>query len=310
MSSAAKYKPIPAAVGVSVLPDESKSKAGAACRALCKLLMLLALSTTILAVALLGVVYHGGRHFLEKIGEIVVPQITSDHPIDLPPPVHLSEAEQRDVQRRLEEFWNLVHDDGHYRHSGALLKDLVLTEREINGLICSPDQHTHHHHEHHRNQDKDDMCGKVYVTISEHEISADFSFPIENRFSGLETWPGRYFVGKKSLHIVPRISPDEDGVAPYVLRGSFLSNTDNDSSFSPFPLWNGTAMVKLTGDDTALDVQVESMEVFGWAATDAFVYRFFEGVNWAEGMCPHAKNSLKYIKGIAVGDGKVVVRLE
>jgi hypothetical protein len=121
-----------------------------------KFFLLLTVAVIILGVVLAAAVYTAGRHFLHKAGEAVVPRITVDHPLDLPT-IHLPKAELEALLDRMDDFYNAFRD-------GVLKEDLVLTKREINGLICS----------------NDDMCGDIYATILKDVISADFSLPAED----------------------------------------------------------------------------------------------------------------------------------
>eukprot|EP00978_Attheya_sp_CCMP212_P026840 scaffold88971_cov44-Attheya_sp.AAC.2 len=161
--------------------------------------------------------------------------------------------------------------------SSNRLKELVLTERELNGLICS---------------EKEEMCGHVYATISENMVSADFSFPAGDNMPGGE---GRFFVGTKSL-----IIQDE---AYYNFQSKIT--TGDIASWGEFPLANMTVRMDLNDDD--LDVRITSAEVFGWMATDRFVHKFFDDTNWASDMDAHAKKHMQHIKGVTIGDGKIVI---
>eukprot|EP00978_Attheya_sp_CCMP212_P013378 scaffold33679_cov57-Attheya_sp.AAC.3 len=57
-------------------------------------------------------------------------------------------------------------------------------------------------------------------------------------------------------------------------------------------------------DDGNLDVRITSAEVFGWMATDRFVHKFFNGIN-LEGR--FSAEDMKDIRGVTIGDGKIVI---
>eukprot|EP00567_Pseudictyota_dubia_P005390 CAMPEP_0197436250 /NCGR_PEP_ID=MMETSP1175-20131217/3717_1 /TAXON_ID=1003142 /ORGANISM="Triceratium dubium, Strain CCMP147" /LENGTH=344 /DNA_ID=CAMNT_0042965491 /DNA_START=122 /DNA_END=1156 /DNA_ORIENTATION=+ len=313
--SDAKYKQIPTAVGTVTSPDEDKaatetpSRLRSAVRSICKFLLFLCLSCTIVFALLAGAVYHGGHYLIDAAGEYVVPRITSDQPLDLPPAVHLSDAEAVEVRGRIREFRHAIH------HGEAPPRDLVLTERDINGLICDkgghfPHKHNHgkhHHHHHHGKHMGDDMCGKVHVSILDGEIAADFSVPLDDHVAGGE---GRYMVGTKITSITAESSSEESN-GHYSVRSAFLAGSkDSDDRF---PVFDFTGSVEVNSDGE-LDLQAKSAEVLGWVATDAFLERFLLGQNLA-GLfsCPHhaenKKNALKLIKGVEIADGKVVIKV-
>jgi len=245
---------------------KKKSMAGR----VCKCCGFLSIAVILLFLILAAIVCHGGVHLYHKVGSVVIPKLTVDAPLDLPT-VLLTRSERKDLEKRLDHF----HDFFHGRSSNKL-KKLVLTERELNGLICS---------------EKEEMCGHVYATISENKVSADFSFPAGDMPGG----EGRFFVGTKSLMI-----QDE---AYYNFQSKIT--TGDIASWGEFPLANMTVRMDLQDGD--LDVRITSAEVFGWMATDRFVHHFFDETNWASNMDAHAKKHIKHIKGITIGDGKIVV---
>jgi len=273
MSNDAKYEMVPEAdvmsgdivTAIHVKPKK-KSMAGR----VCKCCGFLSISVIFLFLILAALMCHAGMYLYNTVESVVVPELTVNEPLDLPK-VILTKSERKDLEKRLDHF----HDFFHGRSSKRLM-DLVLTERELNGLICS---------------EKEEMCGHVYATISENKVSADFSFPAGDMRGG----EGRYFVGTKSLIIQDK--------AYYNFQSKII--TGDIASWGEFPLANMTARVDL--NDGELDVRITSAEVFGWMATDRFVHHFFDETNWASNMDAHAKKHIKHIKGITIGDGKIVV---
>lgn len=305
---------------MSSSPPSSCSSQSSILRPICKFLLLLTLSSVIVAAIFLGAAFHGAHRFLHHAAEVIVPQITSDIPLDLPPPVLLSEKEERDVTNRIHQFKEILH------HGTTPVNDLELSEREINGLFCSKGEdnlhlrlfggavrgvegqegprHKHPRHHHHR-----DMCGKVHVTVSKNQLSADFSFPVDEHFPGGR---GRYATGTKLISIVSSTNEVTDSSAGYYLfrtalgfRGGVWDSWDEEA----FPVFDVSGLVQLF-DNGAVDMRAESAEVLGWSATDIIVRRFLEGKNLAEGRlsCNHAREVWKHIAGVEIGQGKVVVR--
>jgi len=301
-----KYERIPAAVGTVANADTAKTVAEVTSAhqapivwKFFKFLLFLMLACVLVTVALMGTIFYGGSNLIGALGEFVVPKITSDVPIEIPE-IHLPEEEVAEIHHRLHEFKHAIH------HGNAPPHDLVLTERELNGLICDKGDHYdphrgHHvHHRHHHNRHKGEMCGKVHVTLSEQKATADISVPLEDKIPGGE---GRYFVGQKITSIIRT-----DNKAFFV-RSALLAGDESDSAF-PIMDFGGTVKVNESG---AVDVEAKAAEVFGWVASDAFVERFLEGMNMVEGMfqCPHfkkhAKDALTFIEDINIEDGKLVI---
>uniref|UniRef100_A0A7S1Y3F9 Uncharacterized protein n=1 Tax=Grammatophora oceanica TaxID=210454 RepID=A0A7S1Y3F9_9STRA len=248
-------------------------------KSLLKFLLVLALAVVIVFSMLGMAAYHFGHHVMHHVGQMVVPQITTQTPLDLPE-VHLSKHELHALKKRLRTF----HHDLH--HGKTPEHDLVLTEQEINGLICDND----HHHD-------DNVCGHVHTTILENRIEADFSFPADDAPGG----EGRYLVGKKTVVSVP----DENKESAYAMHHTLtVHGGPQDEDFT---VMDATSTIDLAAE---LNVQILSAEMFGWMATDAFVQRFLEGRNWAEHMCPEAKKAVSHIAGVSIGDGKIVVHVE
>eukprot|EP00978_Attheya_sp_CCMP212_P011777 scaffold29289_cov58-Attheya_sp.AAC.1 len=273
MSNIVKYEMVP---GVDVMSgdvvtavhirSEKKSMAGR----VCKYCGFLSIAVILFFLILAAIGARAGVHFYHKVGSVVIPKLTVDAPLDLPT-VFLTRSERKHLEKRLDHFHDFFHGK-----SSKRFKELVLTERELNGLICG---------------EKEEMCGHVYATISENMVSADFSFPAGDMPGG----KGRFFVGTKSL-----IIQDE---AYYNIQSKITTGDINSSE--EFPLANMTVHMDL--DDGDLDVRITSAEVFGWMATDGFVHKFFDDTNWASNMKAHAKKHMKHIKGVTIGDGKIVL---
>lgn len=254
------------------------------CHSLCKFFILLCISTMVLFLILAAAVFYGAHHVLNVVGEQVVPRITVDHPIPLPPPVILTDSELHALKRRLHNFHHALHHDDK-------TQDLILTEHEINGLICDSD-----------NSDDEELCDHVYVTISKNKVSADFSVPAKDAPGG----KGRYFVGTKSLVVIPNKDHEKKS---YSVEGAVVTRLPNDKN-DDLTIYNITSTINLLNDDVGLDVRITALQVLGWMATDTFVNQFFDGTNFAKDkMCPHAKEALKRIDGISIGDDKIVVHV-
>jgi hypothetical protein len=262
------------AVTAFKVPDgkTKETDSSSTCRWVGKVFLLLTAAVIILCAIFAAAVYTGGRHFFDKMGQAVVPRITVDRPLNLPT-VRLPKSELDALRDRMDYFHDALRD------GEVLTEDLVLTEREINGLICS----------------NHDICGKIYATISKDMVSADFSFPAEDAPGG----KGRFFVGTKSLIVAPLSKYDSSYFVQWTIATRGLDVWDDE-----FPLVNITSNVVLNDE---VDVRIKSSEVLGWKATDAFVRRFFDGKNWADDMCPHAKRLLKQVEGVTIGDGIIVV---
>lgn len=263
--------------GVKVLPvkNTSTAKTKPFWKSVVKYFLILSLAVLIIFSILGMAVYHFGHQVMYKVGEVVIPQITTEHPLELPM-VRLSNHEIHDIKKRLHEFQHDLHHDRTPEH------DLVLTEHEINGLIC--------------HDDHDDMCGHAYATIMNNKIAADFSFPFPDRAPGGQ---GRYLVGKKTLLSVP----DETKESFFSLQHTMTVRGPQDEDFTVI---NAAGTMDLAN----VNVEVQSAEVFGWMATDAFVERFFQGRNWAAHMCPDALKAIDHIAGVSIGDGKIVVHVK
>ncbi len=89
------------------------------------------------------------------------------------PTVHLSPAELRQVEDRVDNFRQAVKEH-------RLTSPLALTPDEMNGLIVS-------------DQDLESLKGKLYVSITNNVLSAQMSVPMED--AGLPLFKGRYLNG-------------------------------------------------------------------------------------------------------------------
>lgn len=262
--------------GVKALPvKNTTTKTKPFWKSVVKYLLILSLAVLIVFSILGMAAYHFWHHAMYKVGEVVLPQITTEHPLDLPM-VRLPHHEIHDLKKRLHSF----HHDLH--HGRTPEHDLVLTEREVNGLIC--------------HDDHGDMCGHAHVTMMNNKLVADFSFPVPDHAHGGQ---GRYLVGKKTLLSLP----DETKESFFSLQHTMTVRGPQDEDFTVI---NAAGTVDLAN----VNVEVQSAEVFGWMAMDAFVERFFQGRNWAAHMCPDALKAIDHIAGVYIGDGKIVVRVK
>jgi hypothetical protein len=102
-----------------------------------------------------------------------VQKYTAEGPRELPK-VELPDAKLDELQQRLDTFEESARE-------AAQPKELVLTAEEINGLI----------------QQNPELAGKVFVTISKGQISAELSFPADAVPGG----SGRYFNGSVAVDV-------------------------------------------------------------------------------------------------------------
>lgn len=261
---------------VPAFPKKAQTPSAAAAaswiKPVCKFLLLLSLAVAIVFGIVAGFTFYMGQHVMHKVAQVVVPQVTTDQPLHLPQ-VHLEHGELHQLKHNLRDFHHALH------HGRTPEKDLLLTERDINGLICASNKK---------------MCGHAYAKIAQDKIEVEYSIPADDVPGG----KGRYFVGTKALDIV---SSDENA-GVYDMHGRVSTLGPNGE----FTLLDSTWNMDLEN----ASVEITSAEIMGWVATDSFVERFFKGKNWAEHMCHHARESMQHIEGLSITDDKIVVHVK
>lgn len=129
---------------------------------------------TLVIVILVGTVgtVLGVRHFVNK----AVLQYTDAQPADLPKS-DITPAEAAEVKTRFSTFQEGVK-------SGKATPSLVLSGRELNGLLAS-------------NPDLSKLKDKIYLSIDKDTLKGEVSIPLPE--IGLGRYPGRYLNGSATL---------------------------------------------------------------------------------------------------------------
>jgi len=250
-----------------------------------KIVMFLAIVVIIIFALFAATILYVGYGVSDFMKETVVPQITTDQPLNLDI-VILPKSERKELMHKIDEFRNIISHQEQGTDDATMVvpaEDFVLTEKEINGLICS----------------KTELCGSIYLTILDNMLSTKFSLPIDDMSGG----EARFFVGTNDLVVKPLIANNgpPSYFVQYTIEAPEMGVWKEDEDF---PLVDMALNVELNED---VGVHVKALELFGWKSTDGFIRRFLNGVNWASiNKCPHAKKALTLIKGVTIGDKKIV----
>lgn len=159
---------------VKAPPLKKKMKSRKGCPCWCK-----CIGFTMLTFVFLGIMVMSWAYsvFTEVVEELT---IETDHPQKFKI-VTMSEEELDEVQSRVENFFDNVMEEK------ADIKDLVITEDEINGFVGHSDY----------------LRGNLMITLGEHVIFEEFSLPMD-----IFGFQNRYFAGHDSIVLKNQVAQD------------------------------------------------------------------------------------------------------
>jgi hypothetical protein len=159
----------------------------------CKMIALLLSAIVLLLGIFGGIVGYKVNQFIS----VQVQEWTVTEPQTLPV-VEVPQSELTAFMNDAESFFEGI------KHDRTDVKDMIISDRTLNGFVSVADEHNNHYHDHHHHHHHHhhSLYGTLYTEIKKNHVSLDISLPTD----GVPGGKGRFLVGTKTLTWDPESS--------------------------------------------------------------------------------------------------------